>query len=45
VKHYGNILHLIEKFLKSGVMEDGTFRKTTTGTPCQSLGQAKVVAV
>ena len=29
----GNILRLIEKFLKSGVMEDGTFRKTTTGTP------------
>ena len=29
----GNILGLIEKFLKSGVMEDGVFRPTTRGTP------------
>jgi len=29
----GNILRLIEKFLKSGVMEDGVFKPTTIGTP------------
>ena len=29
----GNILSLIEKFLKAGVMEDGVFKPTTVGTP------------
>lgn len=29
----GNILNLIEKFLKSGVMEEGKFTPTTKGTP------------
>jgi RNA-directed DNA polymerase len=29
----GNILGLIEKFLKSGVMEEGQYRPTTKGTP------------
>lgn len=29
----GNILNLIERFLKSGVMEEGEFRPTTKGTP------------
>ena len=29
----GNILSLIWKFLKSGVMEDGVFKKTVKGTP------------
>ena len=29
----GNILGLIEKFLRSGVMEDGVFKPTTKGTP------------
>ena len=29
----GNILHLIEKFLRCGVMEDGVFKPTTVGTP------------
>lgn len=29
----GNILDLIEKFLKSGVMEEGQLRPTTKGTP------------
>ena len=29
----GNILSLIWKFLKSGVMEDGVLKKTITGTP------------
>ena len=29
----GNILGLIEKFLKSGVMQDGVFKPTTKGTP------------
>jgi RNA-directed DNA polymerase len=29
----GNILRLIWKFLKSGVMEDGVLRETTKGTP------------
>lgn len=29
----GNILRLVEQFLKAGVMEDGTFRPTTMGTP------------
>jgi retron-type reverse transcriptase len=29
----GNILRLIEKFLKSGVMEEGVFKKTEMGTP------------
>ena len=29
----GNILDLLERFLKSGVMEDGVFKPTTIGTP------------
>jgi group II intron reverse transcriptase/maturase len=29
----GNILRLIEKFLRSGVMENGVFKPTTIGTP------------
>lgn len=29
----GNILGLVEKFLKSGVMQDGVFKPTTVGTP------------
>jgi group II intron reverse transcriptase/maturase len=29
----GNILRLVERFLKSGVMEEGGFRSTTIGTP------------
>ena len=29
----GNILSLIQKFLASGVMEDGVLKKTTLGTP------------
>lgn len=29
----GNILCLVEKFLRSGVMEDGVFKPTTVGTP------------
>jgi len=29
----GNILNLIEKFLKSGVLEDGAFKATPKGTP------------
>ena len=29
----GNILDLIERFLNSGVMEDGVFKPTTIGTP------------
>lgn len=29
----GNILGLIEKFLRAGVMEDGVFKPTTIGTP------------
>ena len=29
----GNILRLVEKFLRSGVMEDGVFKPTTVGTP------------
>jgi len=29
----GNILRLIEKFLKAGVMENGVFKPTTIGTP------------
>jgi len=29
----GTILDLIEKFLRSGVMEDGVFKPTTIGTP------------
>jgi group II intron reverse transcriptase/maturase len=29
----GNILGLVEKFLKAGVMEDGVFKPTTIGTP------------
>lgn len=29
----GNILDLIEKFLKSGVMDDGIFKPTSVGTP------------
>jgi group II intron reverse transcriptase/maturase len=29
----GNILGLVERFLKAGVMEEGVFRHTTRGTP------------
>ncbi len=29
----GNILRLVEKFLKAGVMEDGVLKPTTIGTP------------
>lgn len=29
----GNILRLVKKFLRSGVMEDGVFKPTTIGTP------------
>jgi group II intron reverse transcriptase/maturase len=29
----GNILNLVEKFLRSGVMENGMFKPTTVGTP------------
>jgi group II intron reverse transcriptase/maturase len=29
----GNILRLIEKFLRSGVMDNGVFKPTTVGTP------------
>ena len=29
----GNILNLIEKFLRAGVMENGVFKPTTIGTP------------
>jgi len=29
----GNILGIVERFLKAGVMEEGVFRPTTTGTP------------
>lgn len=29
----GNILRLVEKFLRSGVMENGVFKPTTIGTP------------
>ncbi len=29
----GNILRLVEKFLRSGVMENGRFKPTTLGTP------------
>ncbi len=29
----GNVLRLIQKFLRSGVMEEGVFKPTTTGTP------------
>ena len=29
----GNILKLIEKFLRSGVIENGIFKPTTIGTP------------
>lgn len=29
----GNILDLLERFLKAGVMEEGVFRPTTVGTP------------
>ena len=29
----GNILDLIEKFLKAGVMEEGVFQPTRLGTP------------
>jgi RNA-directed DNA polymerase len=29
----GNILRLIQKFLRSGVMEEGVFKPTTVGTP------------
>jgi len=29
----GNLLRLVEKFLRSGVMEEGVFKPTTVGTP------------
>src|SRR6202165_1863356 len=29
----GNILELVERFLKAGVMEEGVFQPTTVGTP------------
>ena len=29
----GNVLRLVEKFLKAGVMEDGVFKPTVQGTP------------
>ena len=29
----GNILRLVEKFLKAGVMENGVFKPTSIGTP------------
>jgi len=29
----GNILNLVQKFLRAGVMEDGVFKPTTIGTP------------
>jgi group II intron reverse transcriptase/maturase len=29
----GNVLNLVEKFLRSGVMENGAFKPTTVGTP------------
>lgn len=29
----GNILGLVEKFLRAGIMEDGVFKPTTVGTP------------
>jgi RNA-directed DNA polymerase len=29
----GNVLNLVERFLTSGVMEDGVFKPTTIGTP------------
>jgi group II intron reverse transcriptase/maturase len=29
----GNVLNLVEKFLKAGVMENGVFKPTTIGTP------------
>jgi RNA-directed DNA polymerase len=29
----GNVLRLVERFLRAGVMEDGVFRRTTVGTP------------
>jgi RNA-directed DNA polymerase len=29
----GNILRLVQRFLKAGVMEEGVFRPTTVGTP------------
>lgn len=29
----GNILQLVQKFLRSGVMEEGVFKPTTVGTP------------
>ena len=29
----GNILNLIEKFLRAGVMDNGVFKPTTVGTP------------
>jgi len=29
----GNILNLVEKFLRAGVMENGVFKPTTVGTP------------
>ena len=29
----GNILGLVERFLRAGVIEDGVFKPTTVGTP------------
>jgi len=36
----GNILRLIEKFLRSGVIENGIFKPTTIGTPQGRLCKA-----
>ncbi len=36
----GNILDLIERFLKSGVMEEGELKPTTKGTPQGGLCEA-----
>jgi group II intron reverse transcriptase/maturase len=36
----GNILRLIEKFLRSGVIENGVFKPTTIGTPQGGLCKA-----
>jgi retron-type reverse transcriptase len=36
----GNILRLIEKFLRSGVIENGVFKPTKIGTPQGGLCKA-----
>ena len=36
----GNILGIVEEFLKSGVMEDGVFKPTHIGTPQGGLCKA-----